>query len=95
MPATSVPFADQLTVGATAVRYTSSSLVMQMGVTIKAKAGNTGKVHVGFSDQVTTSTGFELSAGEALHLERTKCPDLTNLWFIATGASQGVCLLAE
>ena len=45
-----------------------SSQAISSGVTVKALAGNTGIVYVG-ANPVTSSTGFELSAGEQVFLE--------------------------
>jgi len=49
-----------------AVQMTTSSIVAQRGVLVKAATGNEGTVYVGNSNGVTASTGFELIAGESV-----------------------------
>jgi hypothetical protein len=57
-----------------------------MSVTVKANNGNSGTVYVGVTG-VTTSTGFELGAGESVSLP----VDNTNrIFVIANAASQTI-----
>lgn len=63
------------TAGTDVVLAGSNALVI--GVTVKALAGNTGLIYVGLTG-VTSSTGFELSAGEQIFIPITN----TNVIFI-------------
>jgi hypothetical protein len=76
----------QTTVGETAVVLASSATLTQ-GVTIKSKASNTGKIYVGNSDSVTSSTGHILSPGDSVFVA---CNDLALLYLISDTASQSV-----
>ena len=78
--------AGQTTVGTTAVAVTNEPHDI---IVVKALAGNTGKVYVGPDANVTTSNGFELSAGDGVTLE-TSAP----VYAIADAAGQGVCWIA-
>lgn len=55
-------------------------------VTIKANAGNTGKVYVGHDANVTAATGFQLAAGESVEIA---VDTLAKVFVIADAASQG------
>ncbi|HVB24113.1 MAG TPA: hypothetical protein VNG51_19400 [Ktedonobacteraceae bacterium] len=54
----------QQTSNTTAVQLTATSKALSNGLIVQALAANTAKVYVGDSS-VTTSTGFELQAGQA------------------------------
>ena len=56
----------QVTVGVSSVQLSSN--VLKNSINIKSSNSNTGNVYVGNSNAVTTSTGYELSAGESLTL---------------------------
>jgi len=79
----------QVTVGITAVQLPSASAVK--GVLVKAHKDNTGKVYVGNSSTVTTSTGFELAAGEAVVIE---VDNANRIWVIADAADQKISWIA-
>jgi hypothetical protein len=81
----------QVSVGTSAVQLTTAIRTLLRGVTIKSIAGNSGKVYVGNTSAVTTSTGYELSAGNSA-IFPTKDPQ--HLWIISDTASQMVCWFA-
>lgn len=58
----------QATIGTSATQLTS--IVLKQGVVVKASSSNIGTVYLGTSG-VTTSTGFELGAGESVTLPIT------------------------
>lgn len=77
----------QETVGLTSAQLSNNAITLS--VTIKALDSNTGTIFIGTSG-VTTSNGFELSAGESV----TISIDNTNrLYAIATLAGQKLCLI--
>jgi len=80
----------QQTVGLTVVQLSSNAL--KNSINIKASNNNTGKIYIGNSNSVTTSDGFELSAGESLTLPITN----SNLvYLISDSISQNVCYVAS
>lgn len=91
-------FVGQRTVGQTAVALAASAVACRVGVVVKALAANTGKIYVGLTDAVTTSTGFELNPKEQMSFDTaflralggTGIGDLVNLYLISDTASQGV-----
>ena len=90
IPTTSA-MSGQLTVtsAGTAVQGTSVSLLN--GVYIKALSTNTGLIYVGYdgtASNVTSTTGFELAAGDIILLQ---VANLNNLWFNSSANNQKVC----
>ena len=85
------PEFTQVTVGTTAVQLTTKTRALKTGLIIKALAANAGTVYVGTAS-VTTSVGFELSAGEGVKIP---VEDASSLYAIASAVSQGVCLIAQ
>ena len=80
----------QATVGTSATQLGSNTL--KQGVVIKASSSNTGIVYLGSTNGVTTSTGFELGAGETVTLPITN----TNLvYLIATDINQIVSFIGN
>jgi len=78
----------QTSVGTSAVQLGNNTAIK--GVLVKAKSTNTGIIYVGNSSGVTSSTGFELLAGEAVLVPVSN----SNLIYcIASASSQSVCLL--
>jgi hypothetical protein len=77
----------QTTVGLTAVQITATPTAIK-SVTIKALSTNTDIVYVGFSNAVITSTGFELTAGQAWCID---IDDLSNVWVISNATGQKIC----
>jgi hypothetical protein len=76
--------AGQTSVGLSQVQLPNNAVYMS--VTVKANNGNSGTVYVGVTG-VTTSTGFELGAGESVSLP----VDNTNrIFVIADAASQTI-----
>lgn len=76
-------------VGTSAVQF-GHTAELSSGVTIKAAAGNSGIIYVGYNAGVTAgdtadTDGFELSAGESQPFPVTH---LDKLWVIADGAAQ-------
>ena len=74
-----------------AQRLTTDNIVPSYGIQIKALAANTGKVYVGYDNDVVTTTGYELSAGQEVFISLAEVQDAYNVWIIASAASQGVC----
>ena len=65
-------------------------------VTIKALAGNTGVVYIGFHNAISSSTGFQLAKGESIDLKLPVEFGVDNyLQIYAVGASDGddVCYI--
>jgi hypothetical protein len=79
----------QVTVGTSAVQLPNA--IASKGVLVKAHKGNSGIVYVGNSNAVTTSTGFELAAGEAIDIE---VDNANRIWLIADGPGQTVSWVA-
>ena len=78
-----------VTTPGTEVRLASSSTPVR-GVSVKARAGNTGLVFIGPSG-VSSSNGYELSAGESVEFLFT---DLHDIWIDAANGGEGVTYLA-
>lgn len=76
-----------VTVGTTAVRVDASPLANRVGLCVEADEDNTASVFYGYSDAVTTSTGFRMSPGKSREWDHDES---TGLWFISTATSQKV-----
>ena len=77
----------QQTIGTSESQLTSNAI--SLSVTIKALNGNSGTIYVGTTG-VTSSTGFELGAGESISL----AVDNTNrLYAIASVAGQKISVM--
>lgn len=74
-----------VTVGTSAAPLRTDSVRPRHGVVLRGDPDNGGTVYVGFSEEVTTGTGFPLLAGESLNLE---VEDLKQVYFIASEANQ-------
>ena len=88
-------YTKRVSVGAAAVQAASSQTQLNRGVIVKAGAGNTGVVYVGFSSGVTANTavatdGYPLAAAAEVGIPIN---DLSSVWFIADSSSQEVSLL--
>ena len=91
-------------IGTSAVQMTSTSLVPQYGVSIKAAAANTGKVYVGLSNAVTADSadatdGYELAAGNevflpAFALQSGSSNNINTIYLIGSASSQKVFFFA-
>lgn len=79
----------QVSVGTSAVQLTAGAL--KQGVTIKAPSTNSGKLFVGVTG-VTTSTGFPLSAGDAVFLA---VDNVNRIYVISDTTSQNVAFLGS
>jgi hypothetical protein len=77
----------QTTVGTSAVQLTTTSTPCVKGVLVKALAANTAKVYIG-NNSVTTSNGYELSAGQEVFIQ---VDDVNKLYAISTTTGQKVC----
>lgn len=77
-----------VTTSGTPVQLTTNSGGLSEGVLIRALAANTGKIYWGFSNAVSASTGFELSAGET-----SLIPVKTGaaVWIDSSVNGEGVC----
>jgi len=83
---------NQVTVGTTAVQLSNVTIPSGFSVVVKALAGNTGKVYIGLSS-VTTSNGYELSAGE--EAPPLQISNLNVLYAVADAAGQKICYIVE
>ena len=77
----------QITVGTTETQLTTVSTPCRKGVLVKAISTNTGIVYIGKTG-VTTISGYELTAGEAVSIE---IDNVNKIFAIASVAGQGVC----
>ena len=82
----------QITV-ATAGTAVQGPSIAGYGWFIRALAGNTGVVYVGNdgADDITSSNGYELSAGDQIFLESP--PNLNTLWFDSATNGDKLCWL--
>lgn len=85
--ATQIAFGQLRSIGATALQLTTEKYGNVTGVTIKALGANVNKVYVGKLG-VTTTTGYELSAGNWDYFEVT---DPSTLYVISAGTGDHVC----
>lgn len=79
-------------ISTTAVQLTTTSNRCKRGIVVKAAVGNSGKVYVGSSLDVTADSadatdGFELSAGDSI---MTETDDPSKLFLIASAPDQKV-----
>lgn len=79
-------------IGTSAVQITATETLLQVGVTIKALAGNSNTVYIGASDAVTSSTGYPLAAGEEKFIP---VDDLSLVWLIGGASGQEIRYLAN
>lgn len=77
----------QTTSGTTAVQLDASSIASTNGILVQALSTNTASVFIGGSG-VTTSTGFELQAGQAVPFT---CNNITNLYVVGSNTTDKVC----
>lgn len=80
---------SQTTVGVAAVQLAATPLSIRKGVSIKALSSNSGSIFIGPNNSVTTSTGYELDASEALDMDLDYHAEI---WAIADAAAQVVCV---
>lgn len=78
-------------IGTTALQLTTNAAPLNLGVRIKALAGNTNKVYVGLTG-VTTATGFELSAGNDVLVP---CKDASTIFVVGGATGQEVRFIAN
>lgn len=80
----------QITVTTAGTEVQGGNVPLPNGVFIKALAANTGKIYVGNdgAGAISSSTGFELSAGELIII---LVDNLNKLWFDASVNAQKVC----
>lgn len=79
-----------VTTAGTPVKVTTSTRKMSIGARVRALAANTGKIYVGFSNAVSSSTGYQLSAGESVLVE-VRTAD--GLWIDSSVNAEGVCFM--
>lgn len=77
----------QQTIGASQAQLASNAI--SLSVTIKAMDGNSGTIYVG-TNGVTSSTGFELGAGESISLA---VDNTDRLYAISSVAGQKICVI--
>lgn len=82
------------TIGASALQMVTAATPVFSGTQVKALAANSGKVYMGLTSSVTTTSGWELSAGNELFISRAEAPDASGIYVIASATSQGVCYRA-
>ena len=83
------------TVSGSAIQLSGTSVPFLRGVYVKAAAANAGKVYVGLSSAVTANSasstdGYELSAGQEFLVPAAAADDLTEVYVIASQASQKI-----
>lgn len=80
-----------VTTAGTAVQGTATA--KYYGFYIRALSTNTGKVYVGNdgANDVTSSNGYELSAGDDIYIE---CQNLNELWFDSATNGDKFCWIA-
>ena len=81
----------QTSVGTSAVAVSASAVPRNFTV-IKALSTNTGRVFIGVSNGVLTTTGFELSAGESIAVPVAEAANASGIWAIGSAASQTICV---
>jgi hypothetical protein len=81
----------QKTVGTSVVQLTASERELKSGLLIKATSTNAASVFIG-GPSVTTSTGYELVAGDEVKLFT---PNGSKVYAISGTASQSVSFLAQ
>jgi hypothetical protein len=77
---------SNISVGTTAVQLSATSVPCR-SVSLKSAKANTGKVYVGFTSGITTSSGFELNSQESVTIAVS---NLNKIYLIADAASQDV-----
>jgi|WetSurMetagenome_2_1015567.scaffolds.fasta_scaffold166474_4 hypothetical protein len=82
----------QITVTTAGTEVQGSNIATPYGVYVKALAGNTGVMYVGNNGDgtVSSSTGFQLSAGAAIHVN---VANLSDLWVDSASNGDKVCWL--
>ena len=74
------------TIGTTATKASALQIKAYHSVKIKADSANTDNVYVGQSDQVTSTNGYQLDAGEEVEIPVDR---LDKVWVIGGAAAQG------
>lgn len=82
--------ATRQTVGLTAVQLAATPLALRKSIAVKALAANSGQVYVGAANTVTTATGYELSAGDAVTIDLDA---VATVWAIADTVAQAVAVI--
>lgn len=77
----------QTTSNTTAAQLNSGSIASINGILVQALSTNSASVFIGGSS-VTTSTGFELQAGQAVPFT---CSNITSLYVVGANTSDKVC----
>lgn len=95
-----MPTGSKSSIGTSAVQLTTRNIVNRNGITIKAAAGNSGKVFIGDGNYITPGNldgydGYELSAKDSVTLPRSRWPNAASVWLIASGAGQQVFFEAD
>lgn len=70
-----------------AVQLTATSIISTNGILVQGLSANTANVYIGNSS-VTTSTGFQLQAGQAVPFT---CSNINQLYVIGANNTDGVC----
>jgi hypothetical protein len=80
----------QITVTTAGTEVQGTDVSLPNGAYIKALAGNTGKVYVGNAGDgtVSSSTGFELAAGNIIQVQVS---NLKDIWFDAATNGDKFC----
>jgi hypothetical protein len=88
--ATSSVFTGQITVSAAGTAVNGPDVPLTNGAYIKALGANAGKVYVGNdgAGDITSSNGFELSAGDLIIVQVS---NLNQLWFDAATNGDKFC----
>lgn len=79
-----------VTTAGTAVQLSSSTVGIH-SLVIRALRANTGIIYVGFSSSVSSTTGLELAAGDAVSLT---VPSLSEVYLNSSVSAEGVSYAA-
>ncbi len=90
VPSTLVYGRKTVTASGTEVALAAST-ALKHGVTVKALLGNSNNIHVGLNG-VTTSTGFQLDAGQEIFL---KVANLATVYIDADTNGEGVSFIGS
>ena len=81
----------QAVIGTSVVQLVAANPELFTGVLLRADLTNAGIIYVGFSDGVSTTTGYPLEAGDQLPIPIDR---IKKLWFVASQITQNLAWFA-
>lgn len=66
-----------------------NTCAVTFGTVIKALPGNSGVVYISLTNEVVTTVGYPLSAGQEMTVSRAEAKDAGDIYIIASAANQG------